>query len=671
MSRNTTRRGAVAAGAAVCLVVAMGLAANPALAVHDDGLFELDGNAVDDGTVGEFGGDDWSGIYSTIQGGDDDCSSMAGDIAACSFATDAANASIFTTGGSKDEQEVQTSWRHTNGSVPDKDNLLNAYAAQYDNGNLYFGADRYATNGDAQIGFWFFHNEISLNDNGTFSGLHTPHAANGPGVEDDTNGDILILSNFTNGGTKPNIRVFEWYGVNDVRQLNLDSALCATTLEDDAACAITSSGGQTSPWPFVPKSGPSGQFGNGAFYEGGIDLAALGFGGDCFSTFLAETRSSTSITATLKDFVLGQLGECGVTVTTQASSATVDMEADGSVDVSDTATIEGTGAVAAPNPTGTVDFHLCGPSTTALTSCDATPENLEVADVDLAAGGSTNPESAESGAVAVTSAGFYCWTAVYSGDSNYDPAQDDGTNECFEVKPVQPDLTTTATAGPVDLGQPISDVAHLTGTAKDPEGNDAGGTITFRVYGPDSAACAEADLVKTLGPIDVTGDGDYPSGDFTPLVPGEYKWIATYTGDAPNTLGDAGACGDAGESSTVNQDQPTMSTTQSWIPQDEVTIVAPAGGALKGTVDFTLFTGSDCTGTLVYEELGVMVDGATPQEIETSNTGDPATGGYTATATEDYSWQVEYFSDNPAQKSIPATCVEVSSLTIDNDNSAP
>lgn len=114
-----------------------------------------------------------------------------------------------------------------------------------------------------------------------------------------------------------------------------------------------------------------------------------------------------------------------------------------------------------------------------------------------------------------------------------------------------------------------------------------------------------------------------------------------------------------------------MSTTQSWIPQDTVMIVAPAGGALKGTVDFTLFTGSDCTGTLVYEELGVMVDGATPQEIETSNTGDPATGGYTATATEDYSWQVEYFSDNPAQKSIPATCVEVSSLTIDNDNSAP
>jgi len=50
--------------------------------------------------------------------------------------------------------------------VPDKDNLTNAFAAvSFDasgNQRLYFGADRVANNGDAQIGFWFFHNTVKL-----------------------------------------------------------------------------------------------------------------------------------------------------------------------------------------------------------------------------------------------------------------------------------------------------------------------------------------------------------------------------------------------------------------------------------------------------------------------------------------------------------------------------
>jgi hypothetical protein len=40
-----------------------------------------------------------------------------------------------------------------------------------------------------------------------------------------------------------------------------------------------------------------------------VDLTALGLGG-CFSNFLAETRSSTSPTATLSDFVIGNFNTC-------------------------------------------------------------------------------------------------------------------------------------------------------------------------------------------------------------------------------------------------------------------------------------------------------------------------------------------------------------------------
>jgi len=645
------------------VALAAGLTALPAWAVHDDGDFELDGNATSSSTIP---GDDWDLIYDNRS---DDCASIAADpgIVSCGFSHDALNSSIFTTGGSKDQNEISgasgSTWRHTNGSVPDKDEIEDAFVARYTDGNLYFGADRRATNGDAQIGFWFFHDEVSLNADGTFNGLHTAHAANGPGTADDEPGDILVLSNFSNGGTVPTIRVFEWYGVGDVRLLPglPPTPLCAPTLSNDAACAITSGNGVPSPWPYDPKSGPDNIFASGAFYEGGIDLDFLGLGDECFSSFLAETRSSTSITATLKDFTLGGFEQCGVEVTTQVTDASVSIGS-GSVNVSDTASVLATGAANAPNPTGTVDFYLCGPSD-GISSCD-TSGDLVAEDVALS---DANPAVAESGDVAVTEVGDYCFFADYSGDDNYDPSGDDGTNECFTVTPAQPEISTSATAGPVDLGVAISDDATLSGTATDPDGNPASGTITFNAYGPDDATCSGTAAFTSTATV--SGDDTYNSGDFTPTEPGVYRWIASYDGDAPNTLDVTGACNDEGESSTVNQDQPTLTTAQSWLPQDETTIVAPAGGALSGTAHFALFESTDCSGTSVYSE-DVAVSGATPQTVATSNDGDPAgaEGGYTATASNDYSWQVSYTSNNGGQASISATCVEVTTLTIDNDN---
>src|SRR4029434_3560435 len=56
----------------------------------------------------------------------------------------------------------------------------------------------------------------------------------------------------------------------------------------------------------------------GEFVEEGVDLTALGLG-TCFSTFLAETRSSQSPTATLSDFVLGSFNTCMLELPNQAS----------------------------------------------------------------------------------------------------------------------------------------------------------------------------------------------------------------------------------------------------------------------------------------------------------------------------------------------------------------
>ncbi|MGH9804910.1 MAG: hypothetical protein ACRD4D_07035, partial [Candidatus Acidiferrales bacterium] len=152
-------------------LAAVALGASLLLAVHDIGLFELDGDATDDALVA---GEDWDRVlgFGSFAG------SPAGSDEAHTFIADGSGATIFTTGGSKDDLNV-SSWRHTDGNVPDKDDILNAFAAAYVNPTevgsnlegdliLYFGADRFANNGDAQIGFWFFKQPVGLGAEGRF-----------------------------------------------------------------------------------------------------------------------------------------------------------------------------------------------------------------------------------------------------------------------------------------------------------------------------------------------------------------------------------------------------------------------------------------------------------------------------------------------------------------------
>src|SRR5262249_31063935 len=71
------------------------------------------------------------------------------------------------------------------------------------------------------------------------------------------------------------------------------------------------------PWSYTNKSGQS-KPAAGEFLEEGVNLTALGLEG-CFSSFLAETRSSQSPTATLSDFVIGSFSTCEVELPNQAS----------------------------------------------------------------------------------------------------------------------------------------------------------------------------------------------------------------------------------------------------------------------------------------------------------------------------------------------------------------
>ena len=86
---------------------------------------------------------------------------------------------------------------------------------------------------------------------------------------------------------------------------------------------------------------------------------------------------------------------------------------------------------------------------------------------------------------------------------------------------------------------------------------------------------------------------------------------------------------------------------------------APAGGALAGSVSFAVFESTDCSGTAIYTQT-VPVSGSSPRTVFTTNT-------TVSTTAANVSWRVAYTSTNPAQLSIPASCVEKTALSINND----
>jgi hypothetical protein len=436
------------------------------------------------------------------------------------------------------------------------------------------------------------------------------------------------------------------------------SANCASAAADDRFCGIVNAtDGTVAPWPYTDKSG-NNTYLQGEFYEGGVNLTALGLSDRCFASVAAETRSSTSTTATLKDFTLGTFGTCGSSVTTQASINGSTSIGAGSVSVSDSATVAVTGTT---TWAGTVQFSLRGPIGSALSTTTNVGGPVAV---------SNATPTVQSTSATVTAAGDYCWSANFVSTTNGVPnAVDNQANECFTVNPVKPALPTTA--GPdVVLGGAVTDTAALSATANQPgspaidpttAGAPAGGTITFTLLKNDCTTLATGTGTNPQS-VTVSGNGTYGPVSFTPDAIGTYHWKATYTpatGD-PNNLASTfnGDCLDTNETVAVLSVASSLTSAQSFIPNDSATVSAPQGGNLLGSVKFEVFESSDCSGTAIYTQ-PVPVSGASPKTVSTSNT-------TVSTTAANVSWKVTYTSTNPAQRSIPASCLEKSTLSINN-----
>jgi hypothetical protein len=201
---------------------------------------------------------------------------------------------------------------------------------------------------------------------------------------------------------------------------------------------------------------------------------------------------------------------------------------------------------------------------------------------------------------------------------------------------------------PATIGSPISDTATLSGAT-----DDAGGTITFKLYSDDQ--CAN-EVTTDLQAVTVNGPGNYNSGNFTPSNPGTYYWIASYSGDDKNEAV-SGECGDPNESSVVGKAPSTLNTEQSFYPNDTATLSAStASGTPTGDVTFSLFDNADCSGTALFDPETDTLDA--DGKASTTNT------TFAISTTKTVYWKVEYEGDDSHEP--VSSCSENTELTIDN-----
>ena len=654
--------------------------------------FELEGNATSQ-TV-----DDWDHVCHQVVGSDCSTSANTNGATAVAWAEDVhgaispldactgTNCTIFTGGGSKDPIDInQWAWKDNTGGLPDKDNLLHGFAARYSitpsascpvpatapAGTkcemLFFGNDRYDNSGDAQQGFWFFQNKIGLGTNSVGGGNGFTSSG---GTEFHRNGDLLLISDFSNGGDVSTITVYTWdtgctatnipktgpvsgvsCGDANLRyQASSDAANCNPV--DPAItgfCGIVNpTNGTAAPWPFVDKTAigpthPANTYLQGELYEGGVNLSFLGLAGECFASVASETRSSQSTTATLKDFVLGNFGDCTSHITTTPGDSTGaalagDANSNGVPDVSigtGSVTVRDRAVVSVSGVTiwsGSVSFKLCGPLALTPTTTNCTSGGVTIPYTGGANGNVTNASATkDSGLATLTKVGRYCWSATFTSATSGVPNATDpdpgnppavpastSTTECFEVLPVQPTMTTQA-SGPVAKGGTLSDTATISGLATQPGTGGLGdgsinpttaglpdaGSITWRALGPnDCTTVAMASTSRTI-----SGNGTYPTASqtavsFTANAVGKYTFVAGYSTTNPNNKNIA-------ESACPNLDH----TEEAFVGDSSITTTPQtgAGGSISdsntnGVPDLSIGTGT----VTVRDHAVVSVTGITP-----------------------------------------------------------
>ena len=309
--------------------------------------FQLDGNTTPDVPYGTPATLDWNNVLNT-------CSTPvynAGIWTQPSCPIGTVHVKDFYVGsglddafklGSKDILDpnigATAEWNWENFQTPDKNDLTDVFARATDD-NIYLGALRYASSGTAYLGFWLYRQAVAtkcVTPSNERIFVDTNPASLGQlvqctpvgGVSGTYHrlvhsvGDVLVLINYENGGSNTTPVLYEWNPAapNSLRLLSPVTSDCITATNVTNVCATSNSGDinlQESIYGYTPKSGTVNTAAAGSFFEAGISRSVLSANGatdSCFSSIIGETRSSSSVTAELKDFAGGSFASCHITV---------------------------------------------------------------------------------------------------------------------------------------------------------------------------------------------------------------------------------------------------------------------------------------------------------------------------------------------------------------------
>src|SRR5262249_47472714 len=280
--------------------------------------FQIDGNA----TGGTATSHDWNQVYSDKVSHTLPANSSG--TGALQFTHDQVNTGSDDTfsNSPKDTQDV-SAWKCGLKQVSaNKDDLADVFAAVYlDTGYaatygtthtlLYVGTDRFASGSNSAISMWFLQNPIG---EGTGSAAGTFINKNTGLAETHVNGDLLIQASL---GSSPTVTAFQWQ----------NGTLQPITLSSTQAISAINTSTISVPWTFLDKSGSSSPLAQ-EFFEVGLDMnevfKTVNANLPSFSSFIITTRTSSQQTATLSDFVLGNVSSApDVAVAKTADAASI------------------------------------------------------------------------------------------------------------------------------------------------------------------------------------------------------------------------------------------------------------------------------------------------------------------------------------------------------------
>jgi hypothetical protein len=530
------------------------------------------------------------------------------------------NTGIDTPSGSSDNafgqgtKEDNAATSVVDGSIPpNKNDLARFYeASEQASGGaiyLYLGWERLVNIGTANLDF-----EINQHATTGFTASTT-----GPVALNRTAGDLLVTYDFGGSGT-PTLGLLKWVTSGSNAQCFSANALPCWGNRVNLTTAGFAEGAVNTGSIAEPIAG--GNLGAGLFGEAAINLTAAGVfqPGVCTafgSTFL-KSRSSSSFTAEIKDFIAPQpvsISNCGsitINKVTENGDSSFGYTTTGSLSPS-TFSLTNGGQRAYSN-VSSGSYSVTENLTTAQTTAGWTLKSLS-----CTSSGSGTSTSVSGPTVNITEGFGGVVSCTYTNHINNSPT-----------------IATVLSKNPVNIGEAMHDSSTLSGATA-----SAIGTVTYHAYA-GANTCSGTDLLNSQVTV---ANGIVPdSASISFDTAGTYSFQAVYSGDANNNGATSGC---STEQLVVNKAQPTVATAQNLIPNDTFTLSGATSGA-GGTVTMSLYSPTDAT---------CSGPPALTQTVSVSGNGNYATTNTTFIASSEGTWRwASSYSGDSNNESATSSC---------------